>query len=300
MISILNIKTIEDNININKPPKKKNNQNMITSVQSEAKKPNNKYCSICNKVFSTPINLRNHIKTIHDKNFPFKCTYPNCNKQYSIATRLKVHMRTHLGEKPYQCDICFKSFVEKGNLKTHKKFHSSLRPFKCPQCDKSYKTNGHLKDHIEIQHNKIKKFKCPICNNSFGRSSTLKSHIRTHTGEKTIKCKVEGCNKFFAEKGNMLIHYRRHAQRIEEAMKEKSQSTEIENAMTRPCSNATLVEAAQISNSNNYIFINIGNNNNCNVEEDFHNFSPLDLNDINEANNCGEDELEKQFNFNLI
>ena len=268
------------------------NSSLFTKKENKLK---NKYCSICNKIFSTPINLRNHIKTIHEKNCPYKCPFPNCNKHYSIATRLKVHIRTHLGEKPYQCDICFKSFTEKGNLKTHMRFHSSQRPFKCPQCEKTYKTNGHLKDHIEIQHNKIKKFKCPICSNSFGRSSTLKAHIRTHTGEKSIKCKIEGCNKYFAEKGNMLIHYRRHVQRVEEPLKEKNSIEEVENAITRPCSNATLVDA--VPTINNYIFINIGNNKNCIIED---NFSPLDLNDINEENNCWEDELENQFNFNII
>ena len=88
-------------------------------------KPNNKYCSICDKVFSTTINLRNHKLTVHEKKFPYKCPYQNCDKQYSIAARLKVHLRSHLGEKPFQCDICLKTFREKGNLNSHMKKHVS-------------------------------------------------------------------------------------------------------------------------------------------------------------------------------
>ena len=158
--------------------------------------------------------MRNHIITIHQNYRPFKCTYPGCNKKYSIESRYQVHLRTHLGEKPFTCPICNKSFNEKGNLKTHLRFHSELRPFKCPQCTKCYKTKGHLKDHIEIQHDLIKKYFCKFCNKKFGRISTLKAHIRTHTGEKNFKCKVEGCNKCFAEKGNMEIHYRRHLKKL--------------------------------------------------------------------------------------
>ena len=251
-------------------------------------KPNNKYCSICDKVFSTTINLRNHKLTVHEKKFPYKCPYQNCDKQYSIAARLKVHLRSHLGEKPFQCDICLKTFREKGNLKTHKKFHSALRPFKCPQCEKTYKTNGHLKDHIEIQHKNIKRFKCELCGNFFGRSSTLKAHIRTHTGEKTIKCLIEGCNKYFAEKGNMLIHYRRHKQRIEES-NIKKESEDISGAITRPCSNSTLVETIPIQNNHRYVIINMNSNEDCK-------YTPIDLDSPKEE---GENELEKQFNLNI-
>ena len=255
----------------------------------------NKYCDICKKVFSTPINLRNHKLTIHEHSFPFKCPHQNCNKMYSIATRLKVHMRTHLDKKPYVCETCGKSFVEKGNLKTHIKFHSSQRPFKCNLCNKSYKTNGHLKDHIDIQHYHIKKFHCDICGNDFGRSSTLKAHIRTHTGEKRIKCPIDSCGKFFAEKGNMLIHYRRHLQKIQE------NSPDISSSITRPCSNSTLVEnLPQKQEETNFVVINSNTFQEVSNHEDSPKFIDLELNmddEDHENNHLIEDELERQFNF---
>ena len=201
------------------------------SNESNHKKQN--ICHICHKPFSTLGNMRNHIITIHENYRPFKCTYPFCNKGYSIESRYQVHLRTHIGAKPFLCQICNKSFNEKGNLKTHLRFHSELRPFKCPHCTKCYKTNGHLKDHIEIQHNLIKKYFCQYCNKKFGRISTLKAHIRTHTGEKKYKCKMEGCDKWFAEKGNMEIHYKRHLRKlnkveIDEKKKKKYGEKDIE------------------------------------------------------------------------
>jgi len=32
---------------------------------------------------------------------------------------LKIHVRRHTGEKPFQCVMCNKQFTESGNLKTH-------------------------------------------------------------------------------------------------------------------------------------------------------------------------------------
>ena len=203
------------------------NQSLTQSNnESQSKKKNE--CEICKKSFSTLGNMRNHFLTIHQNYRPYKCEFPGCTKRYSILSRYQVHLRTHEGKKPFLCQICNKSFNEKGNLKTHLRFHSELRPFQCPQCTKSYKTNGHLKDHIEIQHKKIKKYICDICNKKFGRISTLKAHIKTHTGEKNFKCKLEGCNKYFAEKGNMEIHYKRHLRKMN-LLNEENETTTKKN-----------------------------------------------------------------------
>ena len=201
------------------------------------------FCKICNKMFSTKGNLRNHINTIHDDYRPFKCSFPNCNKRYEAESKLIAHQRTHTGVRPFVCQICQKSFNEKGNLKTHLKFHSEIRPFKCPLCEKEYKSRGHLKDHIEIQHYLIKKFKCQYCDKSFGRISTLKAHIIVHTKEKKFQCKFEGCGKRFTEKRNMEMHYARHLKKMNqkvENVKEKKVygSKEIENDFEEKVKNA--------------------------------------------------------------
>ena len=213
------------------------------------------YCNICKKTFSTFGNLKNHIITIHEHKRPFICPFPNCDKKYSIESRLKAHYKIHTNSKQFTCRICGKAFNEKGNLKTHEKFHSDKRPFKCNFCNKNYKTNGHLKDHFEIQHLKIKRFTCNFCNKKFGRISTLKAHNRTHTGEKNYKCKIEGCDKVFAEKGNMEVHFKRHLMKIQKNNLNykliSDNNQDDNNNITRPNSKITLINNLDYNINNN-------------------------------------------------
>ena len=55
----------------------------------------------------------------------FHCRY--CNKMFVSSWYTKRHERIHTGEKPYSCEICGKSFAEKGNMKVHLITHMKLK-----------------------------------------------------------------------------------------------------------------------------------------------------------------------------
>jgi hypothetical protein len=80
-----------------------------------------------------PTLVRNHLHVMSGKRF--------AKKQF-----LKLHLCTHMGEKPYTCDHCDKSFTQ-----LHKHYHTGQRPYHCHLCNKSFVTRTVLKAHNKTQ-----------------------------------------------------------------------------------------------------------------------------------------------------
>uniref|UniRef100_A0A2K6ERD4 Sal-like protein 3 n=1 Tax=Propithecus coquereli TaxID=379532 RepID=A0A2K6ERD4_PROCO len=95
------------------------------------------------------------------ENIDKKMTDPNqcviCHRVLSCQSALKMHYRTHTGERPFKCKICGRAFTTKGNLKTHFGVHRAKPP-------------------LRVQHS------CPICQKKFTNAVVLQQHIRMHTG----------------------------------------------------------------------------------------------------------------------
>ncbi|XP_038606243.1 sal-like protein 4 [Tachyglossus aculeatus] len=95
------------------------------------------------------------------ENIDKSTTDPNecliCHRVLSCQSSLKMHYRTHTGERPFKCKICGRAFSTKGNLKTHYGVHRANTPLK-------------------MQHS------CPICQKKFTNAVILQQHIRMHMG----------------------------------------------------------------------------------------------------------------------
>lgn len=63
-----------------------------------------------------------------------------------------------VGERPYTCDKCNKSFSQVASLDRHKRtVHQRIRSHACQQCDKRFTTAFGLKQHVIIHTRASKK-----------------------------------------------------------------------------------------------------------------------------------------------
>ena len=123
-------------------------------------------CESCDKNFTLKINLKRHIKSIHEENRSFKCTV--CEKTFKQKSNLKIHFSSvhekkkviistptvkKLREKK-SCNwvfengiVCRKTFHKTCNLKVHMQMHRGIKPFQCYFCGQNFRQNSNLKNH---------------------------------------------------------------------------------------------------------------------------------------------------------
>lgn len=175
-----------------------------TNLQNHLKRHQNKrdyVCEVCGKAFVRQDGLHKHLNCYHRNQKAFTCKI--CNTRFK--GHLRQHLRIHQQEKPYKCDRCKASFVQKSQLTVHQRTHTGDKPYVCPICDATFSHSSVLKIHIRV-HTGEKPFRCFVCSDTaFGQLAHLRKHMRTiHKSDKPYCC--TSCHIYFKGKKSFLQH----------------------------------------------------------------------------------------------
>ncbi|XP_060809079.1 zinc finger protein Xfin [Amyelois transitella] len=151
-----------------------------------------------------------------------------CNKRISTVTYMKVHMRTHTGERPFVCYVCSRGFITSSKLHRHVLTHSEAWADKLGEfiilsyIDTVLYRYCHYYiacgvDRVNVcvstlVHSILHLYtlKCEVCNKRISTVTYMKVHMRTHTGERPFVCYV--CSRGFITSSKLHRHVLTHSE----------------------------------------------------------------------------------------
>ncbi|XP_017864622.1 PREDICTED: zinc finger protein 585A [Drosophila arizonae] len=165
-------------------------------------------CEYCQQETSSDHVLQAHLWKVHNiGELPFKCT--SCDRSFVGRAELSTHVqRFHIG-KTYKCNYCERTFAVNSDLRLHIRTHTGNNIL-CELCGKAFRLRSQLKLHVTAIHTKIRAFKCTMCPKDFLKKVDLSDHIKSHLNIRDKICTT--CGKGFTSCHSLIRHRQIHSE----------------------------------------------------------------------------------------
>ncbi|CAF0712392.1 unnamed protein product [Brachionus calyciflorus] len=252
--------SIDTNLSINTSENGHNEKSPSLNMNlSEKRKQHN--CPYCDRSFTRPYRLNDHISFSHTDEKKYMCT--QCSKNFSCKDKLKHHIDVkHENKKP--------------NVKTKTKV-KNIQDLKCeyPGCTKTFANKYNVKRHVENVHMKLKRkheknsnSNCSITNNSDSNPSDLNNSTSTPVTPSSSSQQTQKQNSIASSIANTIANV---VNSVNQSAKTESNSTStsLSNKQISKLNNnknviQTPLNLNNLNNSNGILNNNNNNNNNTN------------------------------------
>ena len=127
-----------------------------------------------------------------------------CPAVYPNLRALKGHNKEHLGKPPYICNVgaCTYSSNDKSTLTRHMRTHTGEKPFECKLCNYGFTTKANCERHLKNKHGKTSRE--AIRTSIMIHESAEDPERLTTDDEEQFRCKV--CKQIFSSSAKVIAH----------------------------------------------------------------------------------------------